>query len=203
VITATQMLESMVASRIPTRAEATDVANAILDGTDAVMLSGESAVGRFPEEAVAMLAKIAEATEPRRAAASVNRLQEFYRTHRPTTISEGIATVVEDALKTVPCDAVFVPTRTGSTARMLSRFKPPVWTVAVSTDAAVCQGLAFSYGVHAVDIAAEPEDWRGFAVAWARDHGVDARTAMLVAGPSVRHPEANYRIEFMRLAAPS
>ena len=62
------MLESMVASRIPTRAEATDVANAILDGTDAVMLSAESAVGRFPEEAVAMLAKIAAATESQAAA---------------------------------------------------------------------------------------------------------------------------------------
>jgi len=92
-------------------------------------------------------------------------------------------------------------TRTGSTARMLSRFKPLVWTVAVSADAAVCQGLAFSYGVHPVDLAAEPEDWRGFAAAWARDHGLDARTAMLVAGPSANHPDANSRIEFMRLAA--
>jgi pyruvate kinase len=203
VITATQMLESMVASRIPTRAEATDVANAILDGTDAVMLSAESAVGRFPEEAVAMLAKIAEATEAKRSVASINRLEEFYRTHRPASVSEAIATVVEDALGTVPCDAVFVPTRTGSTARMLSRFKPPVWTVAVSADAAVCQGLAFSYGVHPVDLAAEPEDWRAFAAAWARDHGLDARSAMLVAGPSAKHPEANYRIEFMRIGAPA
>src|SRR4030095_7298831 len=66
VITATQMLESMVASRLPTRAEATDVANAILDGTDCVMLSGESAMGKFPEEAVAMLAKIAAYTENHR-----------------------------------------------------------------------------------------------------------------------------------------
>ena len=203
VITATQMLESMVASRIPTRAEATDVANAILDGTDAVMLSGESAMGRFPEESVAMLAKIAEATEPHRAAASVNRLHEFYRTHRPETAAEGIATVVEHALGTVPCDAVIVPTRSGSTARMIARFKLPVWTVAVSADAAVCQGLAFSYGVQALDIPAEPDDWREFAAAWARDHGLEARRAMLVAGPSAKHPEANYRIEFMRLAGPS
>src|SRR5207249_3682406 len=66
VITATQMLESMVASRLPTRAEATDVANAILDGTDCVMLSGESAMGKFPEEAVTMLAKIAAFTETHR-----------------------------------------------------------------------------------------------------------------------------------------
>jgi pyruvate kinase len=199
VITATQMLESMVASRIPTRAEATDVANAILDGTDAVMLSAESAVGRFPEEAVAMLGKIAAATEAQRAGASINRLDEFYRTHRPATTAEATARVVELALQTVPCDAVVVPTRTGATARMIARFKPPVWTVAISADPSVCQGLAFSYGVHAVDRAAEPDDWRGFAGAWAREHGLDARSAMLVAGPSATHPDANYRIEFMRL----
>jgi pyruvate kinase len=200
VITATQMLESMVGSRIPTRAEATDVANAILDGTDAVMLSAESAVGRFPEEAVAMLAKIAEATESRRGVAAINRLQEFYRTHRPATASEATATVVELALETVPSDAIIVPTRTGTTARMIARFKPPVWIVAVSAEPAVCQGLAFSYGVYAVDRAAEPDDWRSFAGAWAREHGLDASSAMLVAGPSATHPDANYRIEFMRLA---
>ena len=203
VITATQMLESMVSSRIPTRAEATDVANAILDGTDAVMLSAESAVGRFPEDAVAMLAKIAEATESSRGAVTINRLEEFYRTHRPESAAEAIATVVEHALSTVPCDAVIVPTRTGSTARMIARFKPPVWTVAVTADAAVSQGLAFSYGIHAIEAANEPEDWRAFAAAWAREHGLDPKRAILVAGPSATHPDANYRIEFMRLAGPA
>ena len=203
VITATQMLLSMVSHSRPSRAEATDVANAILDGTDAVMLSAESAVGRFPEDAVAMLAKIAEATESSRGAVTLNRLEEFYRTHRPETAAEAIATVVEHALGTVPCDAVIVPTRTGSTARMIARFKPPVWTVAVTADAAVSQGLAFSYGIHAIEAANEPEDWRAFAAAWAREHGLDPKRAILVAGPSATHPDANYRIEFMRLAGPA
>ena len=146
-----------------------------------------------------MLAKIAEATEAKRAAVGINRIDEYYRTHRPTTSAEATARVVEHALETVPCDAVIVPTRTGSTARMIARFKPTVWTVAISGDPAVCQGLAFSYGVHAVDLRDEPEDWRAFASAWARDHGLDATRAMLVAGPSPTHPDASYRIEFMRL----
>jgi len=199
VITATQMLESMVASRIPTRAEATDIANAILDGTDAVMLSAESAMGRYPEEAVAMLAKIAAATEPKRPRTSLAALREFCLTHRPASTPEAIARVVETALETVPCGAVFVPARTGTTARMLSRHKPAVWIVAFSRDRAVCQGLAFSYGVWPEHLAAEPDDWRGQAASWMRDHGVRAASAMLVAGPSGAHPGANHRIEFMQL----
>ena len=83
--------------------------------------------------------------------------------HPPATAAEAIASVVEHALETVPCAAVFVPTRTGTTARMISRFKPAVWIVALSRDAAVCQGLAFSYGVHPVQLAEEPDNWRDFA----------------------------------------
>ncbi|MCX6551598.1 MAG: pyruvate kinase [Acidobacteria bacterium] len=199
VITATQMLESMVSSRIPTRAEATDVANAILDGTDCVMLSAESAVGRFPEEAVAMLARIAAETERNGRHARAGGVLDFYRTHRPTTAAEAIATVVEHALDTVPCDAVFVPTRTGTTARMLARFKPTVWVVSLSRQRHVCQGLAFSYGVWPVELDADPDGWRAFAGAWMQANEVTGQSAMLVAGPSSAHPEANHRIEFMRL----
>jgi pyruvate kinase len=201
IITATQMLESMVSSRLPTRAEATDVANAILDGTDCVMLSAESAMGRFPEEAVATLARIAEATERHREQVGRNPMLESCRDHHPSTTSEAVATVVEHALDTVPCDVVFVPTHTGSTARMLSRFKPAVWVVAASGDHGVRQGLAFSYGVWAADVEVEPDDWWGFAREWMEANGVAGRRAMLVAGPSIAHPDANHRLEFIRLGA--
>ena len=199
VITATQMLESMVSNRLPTRAESTDVANAILDGTDCIMLSGESAMGKFPEEAVAMLAKIAAYTEAHRPPTRLNDLKLLSSQHQPTSAAEAIASVVENAFETVPCAAVFVPTRTGTTARMISRFNPAVWIVALSQDAAVCQGLAFSYGTHAVLLAEDPENWSDFSRQWLRDHQLPGSVAMLVAGPSARNPDANHRIEFLRV----
>jgi len=199
VIIATQMLESMVASRLPTRAEATDVANAVLDGTDCLMLSGESAMGKYPAEAVAMLASIAATVEARRPPARLHDLRAICHEQKPTTAAEAIATVVENALETVPCSAVFVPTRTGTTARMISRFKPGVWVAAISPHAAVCRSLAFSYGVHPIQLAEDPENWRDFARSWLREQRIPGSIAMLVAGPSPRNPDANHRIEFMRV----
>lgn len=201
VITATQMLESMTSSRLPTRAEATDVANAILDGTDCTMLSGESAMGKFPEEAVAMLARIAAHTEAHRPPMRLQDLATRTSQHPPDTAAEAIAAVVEHALQTVPCAAIFVPTRTGTTARTITRFNPPVWVVALSREAAVCQGLAFSYGVQAVQLAEEPEHWRDFARRWLKQNKISGNVAILVAGPSARNPEANHRIEFLRVGA--
>jgi pyruvate kinase len=192
VITATQMLESMTVTRLPTRAETTDVANAILDGTDCVMLSGESAMGKFPEEAVSMLAKIAAYTE-------THRTPPGLKHPSPTTASDAIASVVDDALKTVPCAAVFVPTRTGATARLISRFNPPVWIVSLSRDPVVCQALVFSRGVEPIQLAEHPRSWREFAEAWLRENQLPGTIAMLVAGPSPREPDANYRIEFLRV----
>ncbi len=199
VITATQMLESMVSSRLPTRAEATDVANAVLDGTDCVMLSAESAMGQYPEESVRMLAKIAAATEARRPLARLNDLRAVSLQQKPASAAAAIADVVEHALETVPCSTVFVPTRTGATARLISRFKPSAWIAAISPNPEVCQELDFSYGICPVDLPEDPENWRDFAAAWLKDHQIACPTAMLVAGPSPRHPEANYRIEFMRI----
>jgi pyruvate kinase len=106
---------------------------------------------------------------------------------------------VEHALGKVPFGAVFVPTRSGSTARMISRFKPPVWIVASSPDPAVCRGLLFSYGVHPVEADPEQDRRRDFAAEWMREHGVPGRFAILVAGPSPRNPDADHRIEFLRV----
>jgi pyruvate kinase len=200
VITATQMLESMVASRLPTRAEATDVANAILDGTDCVMLSGESAMGKFPEEAVTMLAKIAAFTETHRPQNSLAMQRELAGREVSMTSSDRIASVVEHALQTVPCDLLLVPTRSGTTARVISRSKPVVWIVAPSPTPAVCQGLAFSYGVHPIDLAEEPSDWKHWIQTWLRQNGIPAERVILVAGPSARNPNANHRIELMQLS---
>ncbi|HEX5041712.1 MAG TPA: pyruvate kinase [Candidatus Polarisedimenticolaceae bacterium] len=191
VITATQMLESMVASKLPTRAESTDVANAILDGTDCVMLSGESATGRFPEEAVAMLARIAGFTERHRARTPL-------AAPRPGR-SDRMAALVEHAVDTVECDAVLVPSRTGTTARSIARYKPPVWIVAPASDPAVCQGLAFSYGVHPVDVREEPPDWGTFAAQFLRNHGIAEARVLLVAGPSPLHPTASHRVELLQI----
>src|SRR4051794_28232188 len=191
VITATQMLESMVASRLPTRAEATDVANAILDGTDCVMLSGESAMGKFPEEAVAMLARIACFTECHRPRQSLAVRRELFPERRTAIGSERMGSVVENALETVPCDAVIAPTQSGTTPRIISRSKPQVWIVAPCRDAAVCQGLAFSYGVHAVDVDHEDE-WHGSPERFVHGTGIAAKRVLLVAGPSPTNPKANH-----------
>src|SRR5512132_3528255 len=135
VITATQMLESMVSSRLPTRAEATDVANAILDGTDCVMLSGESAMGNYPEEAVAMLARIAAFTEMHRPSTTISVRRELAQLPpAPLTDADRMTSVMERALETVPCDLVLLPTRSGATARLVSRLKPSVWLIAPSPD---------------------------------------------------------------------
>lgn len=199
VITATQMLESMVSSRLPTRAEATDVANAILDGTDCVMLSGESAMGKYPEEAVAMLAKIAAFTETHRPRASLTIRRELSKQEIAMSGGDRMGSLVEYALETVPCELLVVPTRGGTTARVISRCKPPVWIVAPSRDPAVCQRLTFSYGVYPVDLTDETDDWREFSGRWLKENGVVAERVMLVAGPSPRNPNASHRIELMRM----
>ena len=200
VITATQMLESMTDNRRPTRAEATDVANAILDGTDCVMLSGESAMGKYPVEAVAMLARIAAAIEPRRPAMSAREIILPARKNDDASwFHDLIALGVETTFRHASPAVVIVPTRSGSTARRIARFRLPVWITAVSAMESTCQNLGFSYGVHSVHAPEHPEDWKAFARKWLREHNVDGHLVILTEGPSSKNPEANHRMEIINL----
>lgn len=199
VITATQMLESMTENRRPTRAEATDVANAILDGTDCVMLSGESATGKHPVDAVAMLARIAAAIEPHRVSYPARETLKARGPEEALGLRDLIALGVETTVEHVAPAAVIVPTLSGASARSLTRFRLPVWITAVSCRQATCQRLQFSYGVHPVYLPDPPEDWSAFARAWLEEHGLPGSLVVLVEGPSEKHPEANHRMEIIDL----
>lgn len=199
VITATQMLESMADNRRPTRAEATDVANAVLDGTDCVMLSAESAMGRYPVDAVAMLAKIAAAAEARRPALAVKDLYQGVDLTGKIRPEHLVALGVEAVLEYVSPSAVFVPTHGGATARRVARVRFPAWTVAVSSRPATCQNLQFSSGVYPVYEPEHPEHWKSYIKKWLQDHGVRGEVAVLTEGPSTKYPDANHRIEIVDL----
>ena len=188
VITATQMLESMVDHYRPTRAESTDVANAILDGTDCVMLSEESAMGRYPVEAVNVLARIAAATEPY--CDEVRPLEAFdgYDRAGDVHLVDFVSRTVAQTVEQLAPAAVIVPTVTGLTARMVSRFKLPVWIAAVSPEEAVCQGLQFSYGVSPVHAPGTTADWNAFAARWAQSEGLAAGLAVLSRDNSATNP---------------
>jgi pyruvate kinase len=200
VITATQMLESMTTNRLPTRAEATDVANAVLDGTDCVMLSGESAMGKNPIEAVEMLAKIAGTVEPHRSQYHMRETLNAYSNGNEIGLTDLIALNVETTVDHVSPVAVIVPTRSGATARSIARFRLPVWITAVSSLEATCQRLQFSYGIHALHQPEHPEDWKAFAQKVLDAQGVTGNLVVLTEGPSSKHPDANNRIELIDLS---
>ena len=156
VIIATQMLESMIENPRPTRAEASDVANAIFDGTDAVMLSGETASGRYPLEAVQMMAKIVVEAEENWA----EFMQPRRREHRRLSVSETICESIAHAAEDLDMAAIAVFTETGNTARMLSKHRPRSRIYAFSHMPAVCNRMNLLWGVQPVrrDHALSSED---------------------------------------------
>ena len=199
VITATQMLESMITNKRPTRAEATDVSNAIINGTDCVMLSGESAMGDYPVESVTMLAKIAAAVEPERHQIPVREMFLGVDLSGKIKPEHLIAVSVEASLEHVTPGAVFVPTRTGATARSIGRFRLPVWIIAVSSQETTCQNLQFSYGVFPVLEKNHPENWKPYVKKWLQHNEMQGDIVVLTEGPSSKHPDANHRIEIIDL----
>ena len=199
VITATQMLESMTVSRQPTRAESTDVANAILDGTDAVMLSAESASGKYPVEAVATLARIAAATEPHRPRVDLwERMKSVSKEAKPSYY-DLIAVAAEAITEFGGAAAVFVPTDTGRMARSLTRFRLEIPIAAITANRQVARQLQLSYGVHCELIDPPPDDWDEFARDWVREHELPATMALLLRGPSLDRECENYAMELIDL----
>jgi pyruvate kinase len=145
VITATQMLESMTENSLPTRAEVTDVANAVLDGTDAVMLSGETAVGKYPVEAVRRMASIAETAEE-----TLYRFEQPVRTLPPgAAFGEVLARLAVQGCRDVQAKAVVVFTNSGKTAMSLSDERPRVPVLAFTRSEGTLRRLALYWGVQA------------------------------------------------------
>lgn len=145
VITATQMLESMIQSPVPTRAEVGDVANAILDGTDAVMLSQETAMGEYPVEAVAMMTRIALKTE------NHSTYRDVFSSSRATDESETVDTIgraVVDSAHALGAKAIVALSESGFTARMISRCRPARPIIVFTPHAATARKLALSFACH-------------------------------------------------------
>lgn len=147
VITATQMLESMVSKPRPTRAEASDVANAILDGTDAVMLSGETAAGRYPVEAVKIMARIAERTEK---ALNFSRFSAIRVETKAKTTTDAVSHATCTLAEELDAAAIITSTRSGQTTRMVSKYRPKVPIIAATPDIRVMRKLALVWGAKPV-----------------------------------------------------
>ncbi|MBM4467588.1 MAG: pyruvate kinase [Chloroflexi bacterium] len=171
VITATQMLDSMIRNPRPTRAEASDVANAILDGTDAIMLSGETAVGKYPLESVRTMVRIAQEAEQA-------ALEGLVRPRLPLGPVVSIADAVSHATRETACDlraaAIITPTVSGHTARIISKYRPRCPIIAVTPSPLVQRQLALYWGVRSLLCrrAESTDEIIAGAVRAAQEHGL-------------------------------
>ena len=143
VITATEMLESMISNPRPTRAEISDVANAVYDGTSAIMLSGESAAGKYPVESVRTMSEIAEETERHIDYKQQFETQSFTIHNRVDAISHAACTMAID----LNASAIVVTSLSGLTVRMVSRFRAPITILGLATNRNAWYKLALSWGV--------------------------------------------------------
>ena len=148
VVVATQMLESMIQVPTPTRAEASDVATAVYDGADAVMLSAESASGAYPAEAVAMMNRIVERVEH---ASNYRHLLEADHADPEATVSDAITAAAHLVATTVSAVAIVTYTMSGSTALRASRERPPVDILGLTPIPATARRLVMAWGVHCIE----------------------------------------------------
>jgi len=186
-ITATQMLESMIARPEPTRAEASDVANAILDGTSAVMLSAETAVGRYPVEAVETMAEIARAVEP-----SLGYRHQLPAAAEAPTVGRAMSNAACDLAEALSAKAILVPTFTGKTASAVARLRPQRPIVALTHVLGSLQHMALEWGVTPLEIeeSTDVDDlWRR-SIDAAREAGIvsEGDRVVLTAGTAVNIP---------------
>jgi pyruvate kinase len=187
VITATQMLESMIEHAEPTRAEASDVANAVLDGSSALMLSGETAVGAYPVEAVAYMDRLARAVEP-----SLGYRHQMPEPGEEPGVGRAVSNAACDLAETLGAKAIIVPTATGRTASAVARLRPRRPIVGLTHNEYACRQMALEWGVLPLmlpetnDVA---ELWDR-AVGAARDEGVveSGDRVVITAGTSVNIP---------------
>ena len=187
VITATQMLESMIEHAEPTRAEASDVANAVLDGSSALMLSGETAVGAYPVEAVAYMDRIARAVEP-----SLGYRHEMPEPEEQPGVGRAMSNAACDIAETLGAAAILVPTATGRTASAVARLRPRRPIVALTHNQWAVQQMALEWGVIPLLVkeAQDVEDLWELSIGAARDAGLIASGDRIVmtAGTSVNIP---------------
>jgi len=187
VITATQMLESMVHSPEPTRAEASDVANAILDGTSAVMLSGETAIGDHPVEAIAVMDRIALAVEPH-----LGYRHETPQASDEPTIDQAMSNAACDVAEALAARAILVPTFTGRTASAVARLRPRRSILALTHKMDSLRHLALEWGVTPLEIpeTTDVEDLWTRSIAAARDSGIvsPGERIVITAGTAVNLP---------------
>ena len=190
VVTATH-IESMQGNPRPTRAEASDVANAVLDGTDAIMLSGESAAGAYPIEAVQTMDRIAKVMEP--TLPYRERLKASIKTSQRTK-NDAIAISVADTAMALDVAAVIAFTQSGTTARRISKFRPEAPVIAVTFDEKTQRSLAMNWGVTTVlsEIANNQNNECELARAIAKEHGIKVgETIIIVAGYPVGNGATN------------